>query len=47
MLTYNRIVFLRFHFFRMQAFVFRGRVIVTGTCGGDEFDFVTHSYDLR
>ncbi len=43
----NRIVFLGFHFLGMQALVLRGRVEMTGTGGRDEFDFVTHDYDLR
>ena len=37
--TDRRIVLLRLHLFRMQLFVFRSRVKVTGASTGNETDF--------
>jgi hypothetical protein len=42
MFTCHGIKFFDFHFFWHVAFVFIGRVEVTGTCSGFEFDFIAH-----
>ena len=42
MLANNRVELFDFHFLRHVALVLGGRVVMTGTGAGDEFDFVTH-----
>jgi hypothetical protein len=42
-LAHHRVEFLDFHFFRHVALVLGGRLVVTGTGTGFEFDFVTHN----
>jgi hypothetical protein len=41
-LAHYRIEFLRFELVRMQAFILGGRVVMTGTGGRNQFDFVAH-----
>ena len=44
MLTNNGIELLDLHFFWHGLFVLAGRVVVTGSCRGNQFYFVSHLF---
>src|SRR5258708_1647384 len=46
-LAHHGIEFLRLELVRMQALILGGRVVVTGTGGRNQFDFVAHEQPLK